>query len=354
MIWASLSYCLLLHAVTSASTNLPARHSTNWPRSYASLGDSYAAGVGAGSPVVLSCGRFSEAYPVGVADSKRLNISHNDVRYLACGGSNGRSVLLHQVPLIGHSDVITITAGGNEVHFFDVLNACVYHWLPLATCEKEIREARALIQSQSLINQIDAVIARSSKCMHPDALLLVTGYARFFNEQTDLCDHITFSRTRPLDHLTKDKRRALNQLVSMLNDVIRASAKLHGAKYVDMDAIFEGHRFCENGVHEPDIRREETWFFNLPAAEFQAEEKDHEVQPDSRIAPKKDSFQQWVRFSQLPWIASEGEDTERSRTLNFPDLETTRTFHPTVLAHQAIANFIVEEILKSKLAMSKS
>ncbi|KAK5044836.1 hypothetical protein LTR84_010374 [Exophiala bonariae] len=349
--WHSLGCCLFIHAVFSTPIPLRTGRSTQWPSSYASLGDSYAAGAGAGSPVVFSCGRFSGAYPVKVAGGKQLNISHENVRYLACGGSNGQSVLFHQVPFIGNSDVVTITAGGNEIHFFNVLNACVYHWLPFADCEKEIGEARAMVQSRNLINQIDTVIARSAKCMHPDALLLVTGYARFFNERTDLCDHVTFSRTRPLDYLTKEKRRALNQLVSMLNDVIRASAELHGVEYIDIDPVFEGHRFCEDGVREPDIGREATWFFNLPAAKFQGEEQQDELRSASIIAPKVNNLQHLVKFGQLQWAISDGEDTESRHTLSFPDLETVRTFHPTEIGHQAIADVIVKAILKSKLVL---
>lgn len=350
MVRVWIAFCLIFsfHMVQSASMPFPVRSSPYWPSSYAAMGDSYAAGVGAGSPIVLSCGRFSEAYPVQVAGSRHLNISHQNVNYLACGGSDSRSVLLHQVPFIGRSDVITITVGGNEVHFFAVMNACVYHWLPLATCEREIAEARALIQSESLIEKISAVISGSAKRMHPGALLLVTGYARFFNERTDLCDRITFSRTRPLDYLTKDKRKALNQLVRMLNDVVRASADLHGAEYIDIDAAFESHRFCEEGVHEPDIGREETWFFNLPAADFQAEKHVYELESGAAIDPKLANLQQRVGFGELAWRATKGEETRTGGTLSFPDLETSRTFHPTRLGHLGVAGVIVDKILKRK------
>jgi hypothetical protein len=336
----------LLQVANSASKPFPPRSFAQWPNSYAALGDSYAAGAGAGSPIVFSCGRFSDAYPVQVARSKSLNISDANVNYLACGGSDSRSVLLHQVPFIEKSDVITITVGGNEVHFFSVLNACIYQWLPFSTCEKEIAGARALIESQSLISRIDAVISESVKRMRPGALLLVTGYARFFNERTDLCDHITFSRTKPLDYLTKDKRRALNQLVSMLNDVVRASADIHGAKYVDIDGIFEGHRFCEYGVHEPDVGREDTWFFNLPAAEFQTEEQRDCLHPIITVDARADSRQQQAKFCKFEGATFNGEGRDRAQS--FPDLETARTFHPTRFGHVGIADIIIKEILKNK------
>lgn len=344
--WVSLGLLFALQVVQSVSKPFPARSFTQWPSSYAALGDSYAAGAGAGSPIVFSCGRFSEAYPVQVAHSKHLNISDCNVHYLACGGSDSRSVLFHQVPFIEKSDVITMTVGGNEVHFFSVLNACIYQWLPFSSCEREVAEARALIESRSLIYKIDAVISESVKRMRSDALLLVTGYAKFFNEHTDLCDHRTFSRTKPLDYLTKDKRRALNQLVGLLNDVIRASADIHGAHYVDIDGIYEGHRFCEEGVQEPDIGREDTWFFNLPAADFQTEERNEGINSPVAIEEDSDGGQQRFTLPEPQWTATNGN--ERDGTLSFPDLETARTFHPTKFGHVAIADIIVKEILKSK------
>jgi len=345
-VWGRVGILFALQIAKSASKPFPAKSFTQWPSSYAALGDSYAAGAGAGEPIVFSCGRFSEAYPVHVAHSKYLNLSDANVNYLACGGSDSRSVLFHQVPFIERSDVITITVGGNEVHFFAVLNACVYQWLPFSTCEREVAEARALIESRGLIHKIDAVISESVKKKRSDALLFVTGYARFFNEQTDLCDHITFSRTKPLGYLTKEKRRALNQLVSMLNDVIRASADLHGAKYVDIDGLYEGHRFCEEGVQEPDLGRDDTWFFNLPAAEFQTEAQGGSLHSAAEISGNSESLQQQFKVNQLQPVTSNGR--EGGGTLSFPDLETARTFHPTTFGHVAIADIIVKEIWKSK------
>jgi hypothetical protein len=40
-------------------------------------------------------------------------------------------------------------------------------------------------------------------------------------------------------------------------------ARAHGAVYEDVDRVFEGHRFCEEGVVEPELGREGTWFFNV-------------------------------------------------------------------------------------------
>ena len=291
-------------------------------RSYAALGDSYAAGAGAGYPLGmgLGCGYFSDAYPVQVANNSVLNIE--DVRILACGGATTLTVLHDQVPLVGDPDLMSITVSGNEVDFVGVLNECVYHFWPRSTCEAEVAKARQLIES-ALGDNMRALIRGANKRLRPGALLVVTGYARFFNSETDICDHATFSRTRPLDYLTKAKRRTLNGLVDILNDVIRATVEAYGAVYLDVDAVFEGHRFCEEGVQEPDIERSETWFFNIPA-------------PETLQALTEERVQlQTLKSSQV----------EAGGIKHYADAKVFRIFHTTSLGHKRISETLVEKVM---------
>ena len=212
--------------------------------SYAALGDSYASGDGAGASKLfpnfdITCGRFSEAYPVQVANSTDIDIPSHDFKNLACGGASSLNTLYSQVPRIGDSDVVSITVGGNEVDFFVVLNACVYQWWPLGTCEKEMATARTLVQSTSFINNFNKMVARTKRKVDDnDGVLLVTGYAAFFNDQTEQCNKISFSKRDPTNVLTKELRRDFNEMVRLINDVIKASAEAHGAMYVDVDRTF--------------------------------------------------------------------------------------------------------------------
>ncbi|KIX03421.1 uncharacterized protein Z518_06973 [Rhinocladiella mackenziei CBS 650.93] len=297
--------------------------------SYAALGDSYAAGVGAGTirwppHPDFGCGRYSDSYPRQVANHSCLKVEESNFKNLACGGTASSAVLRNQVPYIRGSDLVTITVGGNEVDFSVILNECIYHWNPTSTCDAELVKARMLIESAVLWNNLDGVISGAIKQLKPNALLLITGYARFFNEETAFCDHATFSQTKPLDYLTKSKRKALNQLVSMLNDVIQAMAEVHGAVYVDLDKAFEGHRFCEEGVKEPDIERSETWFFNLSP-------------PDTGTTEIERSLQ----------IQAGGLEVDELEvgTSDILPIKKWRTFHPTSLGHKGISEQIVREVL---------
>lgn len=302
-------------------------------RTYAALGDSYAAGAGAGHLIFTpgwgyGCGHWSDAYPVQVANDSSLSI--NDFRNLACGGATSRTVLHDQVPHIANSDVVSITVSGNEVEFFVVLNECVYHWWTSSSCEAKLVEARRRIESHVLWDNFQALVRGALDNMKPGALLLLTGYAKFFNEQTDICDHATFSRTRPLDYLTKKKRKALNQLVDMLNDVIRATADAYSAVYVDIDTAYEGHRFCEDGVHEPDLGRDETWFFNLPPTEA-----------DEVLTKQTWQIRSWDGHGSSSGLSDN----------DFLNVERWRVFHPTSLGHRGIAEVLVDEVVTRTTAV---
>jgi lysophospholipase L1-like esterase len=310
--------------------SVPAPLSSNrtLPQSYAAIGDSYASGAGAGTPgwppyADFRCGRYSDAYPIQVANNSMIDIPKGKFKHLACGGLTSAVILRDQVPYIGDSELVTLTASGNDVNFFVVLNECVYHWSPSVGCEAQLVKAREIIETSALQN-LENIISGVKQRLQPGALFIVTGYARFFNDQTDYCDNITFSQTRPLDSLTKTKRRALNQLVMMLNDVIKATARLHGAVYVDIDHAFEGHRFCEPGVQEPDLDRIETWFFNTPPPQVMQYNERGQIQlnlDDGEGMPDPESVPEW------------------------PEMKKWRVFHPTGHGHHGISEVVVKEIL---------
>jgi lysophospholipase L1-like esterase len=299
---------------------------TTGPLSYAALGDSYAAGDGAGSSRLLphfdiGCGRFSEAYPVQVANSTELNIPEDRLDNLACGGTTSTSVLYSQVPKIGDSDIVTITVGGNEVDFFVVLNACIHHFWPSPSgaCKKEMTKARTLIQSSAFLNSFNRMVSVTKKKLKPDALLLITGYATFFNDKSKQCNKVSFSKRDPTNFLMQELRGSFNELLVMVNDVIQAAADAHGAIYVDIDTLFEGHRFCEEGVVEPS-QRDETWFFNIDMTRDDA--------------------------SHLVETSDERQHTLPGPVKDFFDL--TKTFHPTSRGHAAIAKEVVR-LVQSEL-----
>ena len=292
--------------------------------SYTALGDSYASGNGAGSSKLLpnldiTCGRFSDAYPVQIASNFSPKIPGSGFHNLACGGASTTSILHSQVLWTKDSDIVTLTVGGNEVDFFAIVNECIYEWHPFSTCDKELTRSRTLTQSNELLESYGKMIKEILRKLKPGARLLVTGYASFFNSVTDNCNHVSFSKSNPGSKLTKELRVMLNDLVTMLNNVIEMTCKVHGAEYVNINQAFEGHRFCEEGVDEPDEQRNETWFFTSGQ---------HEAKGVSDSLPLGQHTISHSPFKEV---------------LDFTRF--ARTFHPTSRGHKAIAEQLVAQIL---------
>jgi lysophospholipase L1-like esterase len=292
---------------------------------YTALGDSYAAGDGAGSPRLpphrdFGCGRFSAAYPVQISGNFSLLIPPSHFSNLACGGATTDSVRLSQVPrsLVSGDDgkvAVTVTVGGNEADFFVLLNACVYGWLPSSgSCEEELVRAEGLVMSNAFLRRFQELVAAVVRRMEErkGALLLFTGYARFFDAETAWCDTVSFWRGRDAEKrlLTRDVRKRFNGMVDRLNDVIKAAAEAGGARYVDADQLFEGHRFCEpKGPGRVEVA---PWFFSAGTSDDSGE--------DGRQEQKV--------------IGSPLEDY----------IEMIRAFHPTADGHTAIAKAISQII----------
>jgi hypothetical protein len=104
--------------------------------------------------------------------------------------------------------------------------------------------------------------------------IMVIGYLRFFNADTDQCDNVQFGlgpgAPPGAPRMTKSLRNALNALVDKLNGVIRTAVNdinqefhVNRFVYVEVNSRFDGHRFCEQGVNEPDRDNTNTWFFHV-------------------------------------------------------------------------------------------
>jgi lysophospholipase L1-like esterase len=190
-----------------------------------------------------------------------------------CGHVVGQVDLLNaSLPL----DFATLSVGGNDLGFFDVMNACIFRFYSFysGTCEKALEAADAAVRS-SLFEQRLAVILREvldavSWEKRPNFSISVTGYARFFDADTPGCDEMSLGVWYGGPKLSRDIRGRMNALVDAANDKLRrtvaeADGRFSGSRprvlFVDYDDLFEGHRFCEEGVLEPAYNRTDSWFF---------------------------------------------------------------------------------------------
>lgn len=202
---------------------------------YVALGDSYAAGVGAGVPHSV-CWRSRAGYPVAVAGSLGLTVA-----YQACLGATVGHVLDYQLGALSpDTDLVTLTIGGNDIGFVPVLIACAEPaWM--SDSDAVIDQALRLLRT-TLPDRLDRLheVVRATA---PGARRVVTAYPRLFAGLD--CSLLTFFSDHEMDRLNA----AADELVV----TVEAAAGRAGADFVDVRARFTDHAVCQpdpwlNGV----------------------------------------------------------------------------------------------------------
>jgi lysophospholipase L1-like esterase len=197
---------------------------------YVALGDSYSSGVGAGSYLASSgdCDRSSKAYPALWA------AAHNPASYvsLACSGAKTTDVIANQLgPLSSSTTLVSISIGGNDVGFADVMVNCVV-W-STSTCVKKVDAAENDART-NLPAELDTAYAAIRKHA-PNARVVVLGYPRFYHVGVWYC--IGLSET---------SRSKINEGADVLDGVIAVAAARHGFAFADVRPRFaNGHEICD-------------------------------------------------------------------------------------------------------------
>ncbi|TLS24451.1 hypothetical protein PpBr36_08773 [Pyricularia pennisetigena] len=277
----------------------------------------------------------------------------------------------------------TLSIGGNDLGFFDVINSCIFRFYGFysGTCAAAIRRATNLLDSpafelsleMALLSLLDA--ARWEQ--HPRFAVIVTGYARFFDARTSACDDRSLGVWIGGPKLSARLRARLNGLVDAVNarlrDTVRAvnlrfASPRQRVLFVDYDEQFEGHRFCEPGVLEPDYQRDDTWFFLVggkdnggsggDGGEVVEEEpwplKPPAVDPDTCLGPARDSGD-WGALA-VCYIAMAKQrdpslrlarpvvvDGDDDASAQYTSVYYAKTFHPRSLGHEAIRDAVYRE-----------
>ncbi|WP_189491516.1 SGNH/GDSL hydrolase family protein [Streptomyces antnestii] len=198
------------------------------PTGYVALGDSYSSGVGAGSydSSSGSCKRSTKAYPALWAASH----SPSSFNFTACSGARTGDVISGQLgPLGPGTGLVSLTVGGNDAGFADVMTTCVLQ--SESTCIARVNEAKAYIQNTlpGNLNQVyDAISAKA-----PVAHVVVLGYPRFY-KLSGSC----------VAGLTENERAAINSAADLLNSTTAKRAADHGFAFGDVTTTFTGHEIC--------------------------------------------------------------------------------------------------------------
>jgi lysophospholipase L1-like esterase len=378
-----LAWLALLHSSASIvyAASLP-RTAQVLPRGnlgkYFALGDSYAAGIAAGNPTNTpdafgtspstsfflgpKCARFDQAY--GIQLNGMLGGAQS-FTHIACSGNTCANIVQNQI-IDSDTDLATLSIGGNDLKFGDIVDLCVFQFSNIISnpgnpvnCDFVLKGTEAMLDDHnqfwnSLWNAIWKVTTTATK---PSFHLYVTGYAQFWNANTDQCDSTTYvlytnDPDNERQRMTKDLRNRMNQLLLKANSVIQdvvQNFRDNGefrVSYVDIDAAFEGHRFCEDGNTEPQKQGEDrtnTWFFqwNTPVGNL-----------DDVVGPTGPA----LLWAENYYLSLEGGKTLDSIYAPAPAIGSTnvvssgipvgiaKVFHPTTPGHTAIAQSILNAI----------
>lgn len=207
---------------------------------YVALGDSYSSGVGTRAYIDdgTSCQRSTYAYPELSAGRLGANLAFD-----ACSGAKTGDVLNNQLGhLTSGTDLVSISIGGNDAGFSNVITKCAYPW-PY-NCTSDINSAISFMQN-TLPAKLDSVYS-AIRSHAPNARVVVVGYPHLFNGST--CN--------ALARISATEEGQLNHAADVLAGVVSARASAHGFGFVDPRTAFAGHEICSssewlNGLSNP-------------------------------------------------------------------------------------------------------
>ena len=205
---------------------------------YVALGDSYASGLGAGHYSGGSCDRSSGAYPQLWA-----NANHPaSFAFVACSGATTTDVINNQISALSSATtLVSVTVGGNDVGFSDVMITCVLG--STSDCVNAVNQAESEARSQ-LPGALSTLFG-DIKARAPGARVVVIGYPEFYD----------LSRSSGCIGLSTTDRTALDGGADLLDSIIQAATAGHaGFAYAEVRSGFTGHEICDSSswLHSVD------------------------------------------------------------------------------------------------------
>jgi len=208
---------------------VPAAAASALPQ-YVALGDSYSSGVG--TRVFYNeeggCSRSPDAYGPKIAAAKGYTLS-----FQACSGAKSPEVNSKQLGTLSSStSLVTITIGGNDAGFSNVILNCALYYF---TCGSSISEANSFIAGKlpALLDTTYSDIRAKASTAH----VIVLGYPHLFTAEGKTCN---------VNLLTSSNEKKLNETADKLDAAIKARAEAHGYTFVDPRSAFAAHEVCSS------------------------------------------------------------------------------------------------------------
>ncbi|MER7752207.1 SGNH/GDSL hydrolase family protein [Kitasatospora sp. NPDC097643] len=195
---------------------------------YVALGDSYSAGVGAGSYLSDSgsCKRSSNAYPYLWKNAH----APSSFTFVACSGARTGDILNSQISALNSgTTLVSISVGGNDAGFASTMKTCVLE--SESSCLSAVNAAENYARN-TLPGQLDQVYA-AIRAKAPNAHVVVLGYPHLYK----IGGSCIFG-------IGDTKRAAINGAADTLDDVIAKRVANAGFTFGDVRSIFTEHEIC--------------------------------------------------------------------------------------------------------------
>ncbi|MFJ1808591.1 MULTISPECIES: SGNH/GDSL hydrolase family protein [unclassified Streptomyces] len=210
---------------------------------YVALGDSYAAGTGLSPQTDAECKRSSGSYPSWIAETYKPAVFKD----VTCSGATTRSLWNKQgssAPQVNaltkDTDLVTVTLGGNDLGFSDVLTTCVLAGLSTregTPCRDELlRSGKNLDADFAKLSTRVPDMLTDIKQRSPQARVVVVGYPNLFPTDGSACGSSV--------PLAKGDVTWLNQATNRLNLLLEMAAYTKQAEFVDTSSVFRGKDMC--------------------------------------------------------------------------------------------------------------
>lgn len=208
---------------------------------YVALGDSYASGTGTRSYISdgTSCQRSAYAYPSLIAAARGYALT-----FRACSGADIGDVTNTQLGALSSATrYVTISVGGNDAGFADVLTECATPWWA-GDCDGAIDQAQSFIKN-TLPGRLSTLYS-AIRAKAPNAKVVVVGYPRIFMGED--CNAGTW--------FSPAEMTRLNQTADLLNSRTSTAASGKGFSFANPTSRFVGHAVCDdvewiNGLSNP-------------------------------------------------------------------------------------------------------
>lgn len=217
---------------------------------YVALGDSYTAGTGAGAakrPAGVDCWQSSPGYVDRIGKTGRVELVAN----AACHGAvlsmasptwdpviytptvqEQIQFLVNSGALSADTELVSITAGANDLGFASVLGVCAFS--SVEACRAAVTQAT----SPEALAFLTASLVQTYAAIHqaaPNARIAVLGYPLLFEPSSTLAP-IPVSNQMLMNQATLRVNAAIAAAVSTANALYQANAQ-----YIDVTDEFAGH-----------------------------------------------------------------------------------------------------------------